>query len=242
MAFSIIKRIFSGGDQKPLDEIETIIKYKFDHKELIQKALSHRSSVENGPANERLEYLGDAVLGLVVSEFLYEKFPVLNEGDLTKMKSSLVNEAVLSKVSAKFNLGNFILMSPEEEKSGGRSKPSITADSVEAIFGAVYLDGGLKAAKNVIARMILGDYKDLINDKATYNYKGELLEMMQGEGKGTPRYEVVDEIGPDHGKEFFVAVSIESRKVGNGRGSTKKEAEQNAARMALENIKNNIGN
>jgi ribonuclease-3 len=235
MQFSFLKRIFSGN-KDPLDSFETTIGYRFQKRELLKTALSHRSSVENGSSNERLEYLGDAVLGLVVSEFLFGEFPDLDEGDLTKMKASLVNEAVLSKVAGEFGLGDFIFLSSEEEKSGGRQKPSIVADAAEAVLGAVYLDGGLPAARRIVQRFFLTDYENLLNDESSFNYKGELLEKIQGVGKGLPRYEIMKEIGPDHEKQFVISVSINGETLGQGEGSTKKEAEQKAARMALKTL------
>ncbi len=237
MEFSFLKKIFSR-EKNPFGEIESALGYCFQNKDLLKKALSHRSSVENDPSNERLEYLGDAVLGLVVSEFLFRRFSDLNEGDLTKMKASLVNEAVLSKVACNLNLGQFIYLSKEEEKSGGRTKPSIIADAAEAILGAIYLDGGLPAAQKAVHVIFLRDFQGLLNDEATYNYKGELLEIMQGNGKGTPRYEVSRETGPDHEKLFMISVLADGKILGEGEGSTKKEAEQKAARMALEELKN----
>jgi ribonuclease-3 len=233
MELSFLRKIFYR-EENPFGKIESALGYCFRNKDLLKKALSHRSSVENGPSNERLEYLGDAVLGLVVSEFLFKRFSDLNEGDLTKMKASLVNEAVLSRVAGELNLGRFIYLSKEEEKSGGRNKPSIVADAAEAVLGAIYLDGGLVAAQRTIRGIFLRDFEGLLNDEATYNYKGELLEIMQGTGQGTPRYEVLKEIGPDHEKLFVISVSVDGATLGKGEGSTKKEAEQKAARIALE--------
>jgi ribonuclease-3 len=236
MRFSFLKRIFSG-EKDSLDGFEATIGYRFQDRNLLVSALSHRSSVENGRSNERLEYLGDAVLGLIVSEFLFGEYPDLDEGDLTKMKASLVNEAVLSKVAGEFGLGNFIFLSNEEEKSGGRKKPSIVADAAEAVLGAVYLDGGLSAARSIVGRFFLTDYESLLNDESSYNYKGELLEKIQGSGKGLPRYELQKEIGPDHEKQFVISVSVNGENLGQGDGSTKKEAEQKAARMALRTLR-----
>ncbi len=240
MSFSIFKSLFKITDNR-FSELENVIGYRFNNKVLLQRALSHRSSVENEPSNERLEHLGDAVLGLVVSEFLFSRFPDMNEGELTKMKASLVNEAALWKVAGKFRLGDFILLSKEEEKSGGRNKPSIVADATEALLGAIYLDSSLEKARLFIRKFMLDDFQNLANDKATYNYKGELLEMMQGKGAGVPRYEIVNEEGPDHMKVFDVAVSVDGTRFGDGRGSTKKEAEQKAAQMALEFLKQKNG-
>lgn len=236
MRFSLLKRLFSG-EKDPLDSFEATIGYRFQDRNLLVNALSHRSSVENGRSNERLEYLGDAVLGLIVSEFLFGEYPDLDEGDLTKMKASLVNEAILSRVAGEFGLGDFIFLSSEEEKSGGRQKQSIVADAAEAVLGAVYLDGGLSAARRIVNKFFLTDYESLLNDESSYNYKGELLEKIQGCGKGLPRYEIQKEIGPDHEKQFVISVSVGGKNLGQGEGSTKKEAEQKAAKMALRTLR-----
>ncbi|UCC79285.1 MAG: ribonuclease III [Candidatus Zixiibacteriota bacterium] len=238
MVFSLIKRLFSGK-KDPLGDVEKVLNYRFQNRDLLKKALTHRSWENAGLANERLEFLGDAVLGLVVSGFLFREFPDLKEGDLTKMKSSLVNESVLTKIFSRFGLADYLYLSSEEEKSGGREKSSITADAMEAILGAIYLDGGLERVSEVINQLLLSDYDSLINDEAIYNYKGELLELVQNQGRGIPRYEVVEEIGPDHDKVFVVSVSVESEIIGTGKGTTKKDAEQKAARMALEFLSNN---
>jgi len=235
MSFSFFKKIFTK-DQPSLKKIESVLGYSFNDKKLLSKALSHRSSVTDGFANERLEFLGDAVLGVVVSDFLFRRFPNHNEGNLTKIKASLVNETMLSKVAYNFGLGQYIFLSPEEEKSGGRQKPSIVADATEAIIGSIYLDGGLEPATRVIEKLLLNDFENLIKDEAMLNYKGELLERMQGEGRGTPRYEVIEEIGPDHIKTFVISVSVDGSRLGTGQGMSKKEAEQKAARMALEKL------
>lgn len=236
MEFPFLKKLFSRS-RPSLKKIESILGYSFVDKDLLMRALSHRSSVTNGAANERLEFLGDAVLGLVVSEFLFKEFPGYNEGNLTKIKAALVNEAILSKIAGKFSLGQYIFLSPEEEKSGGRQKTSITADAMEAVLGAIYLDGGMESATKVINKFILNDFEQLIKDESLLNYKGELLEKMQAAGRSTPRYEVMEEIGPDHIKVFVISVSVDGIRLGTGQGTSKKEAEQRAARMALESLK-----
>jgi ribonuclease III len=237
MPLSFLKKLFSK-DVPSLKKIESVLGYTFNDKKLLEKALSHRSSVTDGLANERLEFLGDAILGLVVSEFLFKEFPDYNEGNMTKIKAALVNEAMLSKVAYNFNLGQFVFLSPEEEKSGGRLKPSIIADAMEAVIGAIYLDGGLEPTEKVIAKLLLNNFKDLIKDEAMFNYKGDLLERMQGSGKGIPRYEVIEEIGPDHIKVFVISVSVNGVRLGTGQGTSKKEAEQRAAKKALEALNN----
>ncbi len=236
MAFSFFKRLFSRRDLKSLSAFESLLDYDFRDKKILAKALSHRSSVAGGLANERLEYLGDAVLGLAVSEFLFKRYPEYNEGNLTKVKAALVNEAMLSKVAGKLQLGQYIYLSSEEEKSGGRLKASIVADAMEAVLGAVYLDGGLAPAAAIVKRVLLDDFENLIRDEAMFNFKGELLERTQGEGRGSPRYEILEERGPDHIKTFIMSVSVDGVKLGTGQGATKKEAEQKAAKMALETL------
>jgi ribonuclease-3 len=236
MAFSFFKRLFSREPSISLDTFESVLGYVFQDKKILAKALSHRSSVAGGLANERLEFLGDAVLGLVVSEYLFKRYPEYNEGNLTKVKAALVNEAMLSKVAGKLKLGQFIYLSSEEEKSGGRLKASIIADAMEAVIGAVYLDGGLVPAAAIVKKVLLDDFENLIKDEAMFNFKGEFLERMQGEGRGSPRYEVMEELGPDHIKTFIMSVSVDGVKLGVGQGATKKEAEQKAAKMALESL------
>ena len=194
------------------------------------------SQDESLVANERLEFLGDSVLGMVTSQFLYESFPDKSEGDLTKLKATLVSEATLARIAKSISLGKYLNLSEEEGKSGGRERISIISDAYEAVIGAIYIDGGLASAGRVIKNQILKRCLELTTDKDFYNYKGELLEYMQALGWGMPRYEVLSEEGPDHQKRFTIVVSAKGRKMGKGEGGTKKEAEQMAAKRALENI------
>ncbi len=222
-------------------ELERKLGYRFTYPELLERALTHRSYIytpenEHLRANERLEFLGDSVLGMVTSRFLFERFPHKSEGDLTKLKSTLVSEANLSRIAKSISLGNFLNLSEEEEKSGGRERNSIVSDAYEAVIGAVFLDGGLAPAQKMIQNQILKRYLEITTDQALHNYKGELLEYMQALGLGLPRYEVMEERGPDHEKRFTIAVSVKGQKLGRGMGKNKKEAEQKAARMALESI------
>lgn len=224
-----------------LGELEKKLDYRFRNPELLDRALTHRSYIhapENQDlrANERLEFLGDSVLGMVTSRFLFEHFPNKSEGDLTKLKSTLVSEANLSRIARSITLGSFLNLSEDEERSGGRDRSSIISDAYEAVIGAVFLDGGLAPAEKVIRNQIMNRYVEITTDHTLHNYKGELLEYMQALGMGLPRYDVMEEAGPDHQKRFTIAVSVKGRRVGQGRGKTKKEAEQKAARMALENV------
>jgi ribonuclease-3 len=224
-----------------LGELEKKLGYRFRNPELLHRALTHRSYIHTAEnqdqrANERLEFLGDSVLGMVTSRFLFEHFPNKSEGDLTKLKSTLVSEANLSRIARSITLGWFLNLSEDEERSGGRDRSSIISDAYEAVIGAVFLDGGLVPAEKLIRNQILKRYVEITTDHTLHNYKGELLEYMQALGMGLPRYDVVEESGPDHQKRFTIAVSVRGNKVGQGRGKTKKEAEQKAARMALENV------
>lgn len=215
--------------------------YRFRNLELLDRALTHRSYIHTSEseglrANERLEFLGDSVLGMVTSRFLFENFPEKSEGDLTKLKSTLVSEANLSRIAKSISLGKYLNLSEEEEKAGGRERNSIISDAYEAVIGAVFLDGGLAPAERMVRNQILKRYMEITTDQTLHNYKGELLEYMQALGLGLPKYNVLEEKGPDHRKRFIIAVSVKGKKMGEGVGKNKKEAEQKAARMALENI------
>lgn len=247
---SLLKRLlFAKTRFKRYSKLEHRLGYRFKDLQLLDRALTHRSYIyapENGSAdtprneslaaNERLEFLGDSVLGMVTSQFLYENFPDKSEGDLTKLKATLVSEATLARIAKSISLGKYLNLSEEEEKSGGRERISIISDAFEAVIGAIYIDGGLASAEKVIRNQILKRCLELATDKDFYNYKGELLEYMQALRLGAPRYEILVEEGPDHQKKFTIAVLAKGKKMGKGEGSTKKEAEQKAAKMALENI------
>jgi len=239
---SLLKRLLSKKERfKRYSELEGRLGYRFKELQLLDRALTHRSYIhtpdnENLAANERLEFLGDSVLGMVTSRFPYENFPGKSEGDLTKLKGTLVSEATLSRIARSICLGKYLNLSEEEDKSGGRQRTSIIADAYEAVIGAIYLDGGLVPTQRMIKNQILKRCLELTGDKTFYNYKGELLEYMQALGFGMPRYEILVEEGPDHQKKFTIAVSAKGKKMGKGEGLTKKEAEQKAAKMALENI------
>lgn len=215
--------------------------YIFRDQSLLEEALTHRSFLkeagkERSSSYERLEFLGDAVLGLSVSRYLFENFPDKDEGELTKLKATLVSEANLSRRAKLITLGKYLHLSAEEEKSGGRSRPSILSDSYEALLGAIFLDGGLAAAEQFIQAHLLRNLKETAEDKSMQNYKGELLELLQAEGEGIPKYEVLEEEGPDHQKMFTIGVYSRGKLLGTGKGLSKKEAEQIAAKMALEEL------
>jgi ribonuclease-3 len=239
---TFLRRAFAKkGRFKNYLELEKKLGYRFRNLELLDRALTHRSYIHTPEneylrANERLEFLGDSVLGMVTSRFLFENFPDRSEGDLTKLKSTLVSEANLSRIAKSISLGRFLHLSEDEDKSGGRERSSIVSDAYEAVIGAIFLDGGLAPVEKMIKNQILKKYLEITSDLTLHNYKGELLEYMQALGLGLPRYEVMQEKGPDHQKRFTIAVLVKGKKMGQGAGKNKKEAEQRAARIALENI------
>lgn len=241
-----VKSVFGPGKldrtEKLLREFQRVINYHFNDADLLRIALTHRSFAKSGekewlPSNERLEFLGDSVLGLVVSEFLYGKYPDKLEGGLTKLKSLLVNETTLFRTSEALNLGKYILLSQEEDRAGGRKRSSINADAFEAVIGAIFMDGGLVAVKPLVNRYILSQLEIIAADKTFRNYKGELLEHIQAQGAGMPRYEVISEEGPDHDKTFMVIVFCNGENIGSGTGASKKDAEMKAAEQALKKLK-----
>lgn len=212
--------------------LEELIGHPFRDCGLLQQAMRHSSYANEHKlsSNERLEFLGDAVLEIVTSEFLYQNYPKLNEGDLTKMRASIVCEQTLALCSKEINLGHFLLLGKGEEMTGGRERSSIVSDAMEALIGALYLDGGIRAAKEFIYKCILKDIKDkqLFCDSKTV-----LQEVVQGDYAQDVAYTLVGEEGPDHDKRFIVEVSVEDKVLGRGEGRTKKAAEQEAAYNAL---------
>ncbi|HKQ18149.1 MAG TPA: ribonuclease III, partial [Candidatus Eisenbacteria bacterium] len=218
--------------------LERILQYKFKDPALARQAMTHRSYLHatpgrGGESNERMEFLGDSVVGLVVNEFLYKKFTKLREGELTKMKSLLVSRVILSRSANQLGLGNFVLLSDAEKGSGGRNRASILADTLEGVIGAMYLDGGLEPARQLTTRLLLKEVHTILSDENLANYKSMLQEYVQGEFKTHPQYRISSEYGPDHQKMFLVEVVVSGKTFGRGRGGNKKEAEQEAARDAL---------
>ncbi|MBF0432967.1 MAG: ribonuclease III [Fibrobacteria bacterium] len=239
------KNIFSffkpGQDaSSTLARLEDRLGHTFKDISLLKLALSHRSYVHsrgNSTAeysNERLEFLGDAVLDLVITEYLYRQYPGKREGKLSKMKALVVSSRVLKICAREWEIGNFIFLSKAEKRSGGANRSSILADVYEAVLGAVYLDGGLEPAVKLIHSSLVPIMEDVLNDEKYANYKSNLLEYSQSKGLGIPEYQVIDEWGPEHDKQFKIGVHIQNTEWGHGSGGTKKAAEQVAARMALE--------
>ncbi len=219
-----------------METIEKALGYVFLDKSLLENALTHSSYANENRgrsmgSNERLEFLGDSVLGMVTAEYLYQENPKLPEGELTRLRANLVCEQSLVIVAKKWNLGAYLKLGRGEESGGGRQRQSILADAVEAVLAAIYLDGGLQEASRVIHTFILnGEIQpDVIQD-----YKTALQEMVQKESQRTLTYHLQGEHGPDHAKIFSVEVWIDDVAVGAGEGHSKKEAEQAAARDAME--------
>lgn len=215
------------------------IKAQFKDEKLFLLALTHRSWINENPgireSNERLEFLGDAVLELVVSHAIYLQFPDQEEGFLTSIRANIVNTINLAKVARALNLGEDLLLSRGEEQGGGRDNQSLLADTVESIIGAVYLDQGFDAAKAFIEANILFDIQSHL-EKPLKDAKSRLQEFVQANGSNAPKYRVVDEHGPDHAKEFVIEVSVDGNALGKGEGKSKSAAEQDAAEHALETL------
>ena len=235
------ERVLGAQEQRVLAEFCRVYGLPFKDLTLLKLALTHRSYLSvtgQGPreSNERLEFLGDSVLGLVTSEFLYRRHPDEHEGQLTKTKSLLVSKAILSRRALRIGLGRFVLMSHSEVESGGRQRLSILADAFESVIGAVYLDQGFEPAREFIHRHLLAESDAITADKRHTNYKSHLQEYVQNAFRTHPVYRIRSEYGPDHSKHFMVEVMVGKRTLGEGRGHNKKEAEQAAARDALEKV------
>lgn len=216
--------------------LEARLGHVFDDPGLLQQALSHRSwcaEHDDEPSNERLEFLGDAVLGLVVTDALYQRFPDHPEGQLAKTRATVVSAATLADVGRVLDLGVDLRLGKGEDASGGREKASILADAVEAVIGAVYLDGGMDAARALVLRELDQRMDDAASRPGARDYKTRLQEIAASDGHGPPTYEIT-ESGPDHHKRFAATVMIGEEIRGTGDGSSKKEAEQRAARAAWE--------
>lgn len=217
----------------------TTIKDKFNKVELFEQALTHRSWINENPGirdmNERLEFLGDAVLEYIVSKELYIRLPDKEEGFLTALRANIVNTKNLASLATKLGIGEAIFLSKGEDAGGGRNNASLLADTVEAILGAIYLDQGIDAAESFVLENLLEDLDQKLAEPLK-DPKSRLQEQVQADGYPTPRYEVIGQEGPDHSKSFTVAVLVASRRLAVGKGSSKSTAEQQAAENALEKI------
>lgn len=219
-----------------ISRLEQSLGYRFLNENLITEALTHKSyHRENN--NERLEFLGDAVLDLIVGEFLYQKFPKSNEGELSKMRASLVNEKGFMRLARHINLGEFIFISNAEENNRGRQKPSLLSNAFEATMGAIYLESGLETVREIVYRLLDAVYPKIDLGTIFQDHKTTLQEVTQAHFGKTPDYHLVEARGPDHKKEFEVQVLINEKHYGSAKGRSKKEAQQFAAKIALDALK-----
>ena len=222
-----------------IKDLETAIGYRFKNITLLQNALTHSSYANERwhnslLSNERLEFLGDSILGMNVAEYLYRNFPDRPEGELTRMRADMVCEKALAKVAARIDLGRHLLLGNGEEQGGGRNRDSILADAVESVIAAAFLDGGMAAAKQFIDRFVLVEIP--VKKMHNADYKTALQELVQQKKNQVLTYVMTGESGPDHDKHFEVEVQLNGTPIGTGSGSSKKRAEQDAARCALEKL------
>lgn len=219
-----------------MESLETKLNYKFNNIELLKNALIHSSYANevrgNTHSNERLEFLGDSVLSIIVADHIYHKYPNMPEGELTRLRASLVCEKSLCTLSRELCIGEYLKLGKGEDKNGGRERDSILADAFESVLAAIYLDGGMSAAKKHIFNTVLRDL-DHHSDDSFKDYKTTLQEIIQRNPEESVSYTLVDETGPDHDKQFTVAVYLNSNVIGTGIGKSKKQAEQMAAKQAL---------
>lgn len=221
-----------------LEELEKKIGYNFNDRELMLRALTHSSYANEKKRlrenNERLEFLGDAVLEMIASSCIFQENPQMQEGEMTKLRASLVCEPTLASCAREFELDKFLLLGKGEEVTGGRERDSVVSDAFEALIGAVYLDGGLDAARNLVVRFIMTDME---SKKLFYDSKTILQEIVQKKYKEPLRYVLIEENGPDHNKTFTTAAMLSGEEIGRGSGRTKKASEQKAAYEAILKMK-----
>lgn len=224
-----------------MELLEQKLGYQFHDRALLKAALIHSSYAnehrgEGMESNERLEFLGDSVLGFVTAEYLFARHPDMPEGDLTRIRAALVCETSLYEVALRVGLGGYLRLGRGEEQGGGRRRPSILADATEALFAAVYLDGGMAAASALIHRVLLDCQREEVVEEKRRDYKTALQELVQRSANGELHYRMVREYGPDHNKTFVAEALVDGRSVSTGEGRSKKEAEQMAAKAALEKL------
>ncbi len=222
-----------------IKDLETALGYKFQNITLLQNALTHSSYAnerwrDSLASNERLEFLGDSILGMITAEYLYRTFPKRPEGELTRIRADLVCETTLARIANQLQVGSYLLLGKGEEQGGGRARPSILADAMESILAAAYLDGGFPAARQLVHRFLLADVP--AEHLRNVDYKTLLQELVQQHKNQVLQYTLTGESGPDHAKEFQVEVTLNGTVVGAGGGSSKKRAEQNAAHQAITHL------
>ncbi|HUP65532.1 MAG TPA: ribonuclease III [Thermoanaerobaculia bacterium] len=228
-----------SAPEPDLDAFEQRLGYRFSNRDFLRRALTHKSYSHEAKSaavldNETYEFLGDSVLGFLIGDILFEKFPAQNEGALSKMKAFLVSSTSLARKARDSGMGDVLYLGVGEEKSGGRNKDSLLANLFEAVIAGIYLDGGVDPVRTLIERAFEDDLRELDeNDLLFHDYKTALQEIVQSMGQPLPEYSVIQEVGPDHDKRFIVAVSLPGGQTARGEGSSKKEAQQQAAKEAL---------
>ncbi|KIM03768.1 MAG: ribonuclease III [Sulfurovum sp. AS07-7] len=220
-------------------KLEKELKYRFKESNLITEALTHKS-YKKSYNNERLEFLGDAVLDLIVGEYLFHKFPTEDEGILSKIRASLVNEKAFKKLAESINLGECILISPAEENNDGRKKSSLLSNAFEAVIGAIYLESGLEVVRDIIIKLLENNYEKIDLNSLSKDFKTALQELTQAEYGVTPDYNLIRAFGPDHKKEFEIEIRLHGNFLSSAVGKSKKEAQQEAAKIALELFKKDL--
>ena len=239
---TVLKKLLNQWFRRPSgDGLEVTIGYRFQNPDLLAQALIHRSwiagkDLQYWETNERLEFLGDSVLNMLVTDFLFQSNPQMSEGDLSKEESAIVSGRALAESARAWDLGAFLRIGKGEVKAGGRERDSILADAFEAVIGAVYLDGGLEPCRKLLQRVHFPRAAEIVTDVMHLNYKSILLEMLQATQQTTPEYCLVDESGPEHAKVFRIEVRVNDVPYGVGSGASKKKAEQEAARIALQSL------
>lgn len=224
---------------RDLSDLETKIGLKFKNKSILENAFIHRSFLNENrekklKSNERLEFLGDTVVSLVISSYLYKTFPEFTEGELTAIRSAVVNTKSLASSSKSLSLGAYLKLSKGEEESGGRDNLTLLANTFEAITGAIFLDLGISTAKKFLDNFLIPSIDQVLKNESYKDFKSRLQEKIQEKLKISPTYELINSTGPDHAKIFEIAVSVDGKELGRGHGHSKQEAEQEAARAALE--------
>ncbi|MEO1927737.1 MAG: ribonuclease III [Nautiliaceae bacterium] len=225
--------------RKDISKLEKSLGYQFKNEKLITEALTHRSYKKEFN-NERLEFLGDAVMDLIVGEYLFKLFPKAEEGILSKLRAALVNEDSFTKLAKRINLGEFLFLSPAEENNNGREKPSILSSAFEAIMGAIYLESGFEKAKEVALRLLEQEYPIITPEELLKDYKTTLQEITQAHFGVVPEYRLISTTGPDHKKEFEIGVFIHDKEYARAKGKSKKAAQQEGARLTIEKLKKEL--
>ncbi len=237
--FGWLPRFRKDRDDPSLARLQQSLYYRFRDSGLLKQALTHKSCAspedrEGISSNERMEFLGDAVLNCLVTEHLYKLYPDKSEGQLSKVKSLIVSRKILGEIAVSIHLGTYLIFGNSEMKSGGLQRQSILSNAFEAVLGAVYLDGGLDVSRDFLKRFLFCQIDSFVNDSDNINYKSKILELAQHDGFGFPHYSVISATGPDHAKEYRIRIKIAGVALGEGSGPNKKLAQQNAAREAIE--------